>query len=940
MAMAQRGSERYAWIVMSAVVLLAFFLRVVYLDQKSLWWDESTTLNHIRYGFAFIFTNQMKWGDNIWLDNHLPLYFLFMFFFVRFAGTSDFAIRFPSAAWGVLLCVLLYAAGRKLVNRRAGLLAAVIGALSPFYIWFSQSARMHILVPLLGLLAVYLLWMAMQGRPWPWHIALVLANVALLYTNILSLSVILFEGLVVAIRWLRRRDWRLVATFTVVSASAVPVVWFGLSRSGRRIREDMLPFSLIFKDVLHSYNAGLSLDTITLQWWDWAFLAVFVLGALMLIEQHRSTRTRKALFLAGYALVTFLVLYLVPSINLHYLGARYAVIGSPAFYLLLATGLETLRAKVKWASVPAFALVAAIFGISTYRYFFVPPYTLHRGHDYRSAAEFLNARVYGGDAIVGSPFSYDAFYRYIDPPLPWYGLPRVTYWDEATFYRDTVPELEALKAQYDRIWFIDADYLYVEQNRGITKRWLDQNCVQFTAQAFAYVTTRGYLTRSPLLDDRSEAGTSLDVAFEDLLHIESFELDTRHPQSGEKARVTVYMSARVDLDADYGLAIRLRDQQGRVWSDRLSPILAGIQPTSGWRAGQRYRESYDFEIEPGTPPGTYRVELGLYLVSSYRDLIAYTREGEVLGPFVSLGDLVVQPRSRPLARTAVSPQRPLNARLGRTIDLLGVDASPGSIQAGSKVPFVLYYQPRLEIKQHEMLRLQLLNDKGEAMWVEEKEPVSSAYPTLDWQPGELLRGLHEFFVPPHVPAGHYRVVVELTEQGDGHSYAIHKPRWNPWPSCQLVLFDLDVGAREYSQDLPQIAIPRQVSLGEWGELLGYDLASEALSPGETLHLTLYWIANRPVTEGYKVFVHIVAPDGHMGAQRDSVPVDWSRPTYTWVPGEPITDLHQIPLPKEIAPQAYEILIGMYDEETGQRVMLYGTGLDPADHLRLATIIVR
>jgi hypothetical protein len=65
MAMAQRGSERHARIVMSAVVLLAFFLRVVYLDQKSLWWDESTILNHIRFGFAFIFTNQVKWGDNI-----------------------------------------------------------------------------------------------------------------------------------------------------------------------------------------------------------------------------------------------------------------------------------------------------------------------------------------------------------------------------------------------------------------------------------------------------------------------------------------------------------------------------------------------------------------------------------------------------------------------------------------------------------------------------------------------------------------------------------------------------------------------------------------------------------------------------------------------------------------------------------------------------------
>jgi len=256
------------------------------------------------------------------------------------------------------------------------------------------------------------------------------------------------------------------------------------------------------------------------------------------------------------------------------------------------------------------------------------------------------------------------------------------------------------------------------------------------------------------------------------------------------------------------------------------------------------------------------------------------------------------------------------------------------------VPFALYYWSRSEIEQHYMIRFQLLNEEGEAVWTEEGEPVCGTYPTPDWRSGELLRGIHEFFVPPHVPAGHYRVVVELTEQGDGRRYTIHKPRWNPWPSRQLVLFDLDVRGREYSQDLPQIATPQQASLGEWGELLGYVLDPKALSPGETLHLTLYWTANRLVTEGYKVFVHIVGQDGHMGTQSDSVPADWSRPTYTWIPGEPITDPHLISLPTDMAPGPYEILIGMYDEETGQRVTLYGKGLDPADHLRLATITVR
>jgi hypothetical protein len=930
--------EWYTLYLLTAIALLAFLPRIAYLDQKSIWWDESTTLNHIRYGFSFILTNQMKWGENLWLDNHLPLYFVFMFLFVKFAGTSDFAIRYPSAAWGVLLVVLLYSVGKTLVNKQVGILAALVGALSPFYIWFSQSARMHILVPLLGLLSVYLLWRILRGKPWPWHLAFIVTNAALLFTNILGLSVMLFEGLVVVFDWLKRRNWRVVLTFAIASLTALPVVWFGLSRAQRSIRQEMLPFSVIFKDVFHSYDAGLTLDAPKMQWWDWVFFSIFVLGMLVLVERDRSRRVRSALFLGGYVLVTFLVLYAVPPINRHYMGSRYAVIGSPAFYLLLATGLETLRTRIRWSFVPAFGLVLAIFEVSTFRYFFVPPYTLHRGHDYRSAAEYVNAHAYPGDAIVGSPYSYDAFYRYSDPRLPWHGLPRRPYWDEETFTRETAPELEALKAEYARIWFIDADYLYVEQNRGVTEDWLDRNCVQFAYQPYAYVTVVGYLTRSPFLDDWPEIESPLDVAVEDVLRIEGYVWDDPRPQSGERTRFTLYMQAQRDLEADYGVAIRLRDEQGRVWSSKLQPILAGIRPTSQWRSGERFTEFYDLEITPGTPPGAYQAELGLYRIAPYRDLIVYTPAKEAIGTTVLLGQIVVQPRVRQLPADAPSGQRRLNARLGRNIDLIGLDASVSDLQAGKVVPFVLYLQARSTIESDYTARYLLMDDRGEVVWGTEAELVSPTYPTSLWRPGELLRGVHECFVPPHIPGGHYRLAVQLLGQ-DGQKCAAHRPRWNPWPASRLVLFDLDVRAREYSIDFPDIPRPLPVGVGEWGELLGYDLEADVLSPGEQVRFTLYWLASRPVIKGYKVFVHIVGQDGHMGAQKDSMPANWSRPTYTWVPGEPIVDAHEVPLPADTTPGEYDIVIGLYDEKSGQRVMLCAQGSDASDHLVLSSLRV-
>jgi hypothetical protein len=71
-----------------------------------------------------------------------------------------------------------------------------------------------------------------------------------------------------------------------------------------------------------------------------------------------------------------------------------------------------------------------------------------------------------------------------------------------------------------------------------------------------------------------------------------------------------------------------------------------------------------------------------------------------------------------------------------------------------------------------------------------------------------------------------------------------------------------------------------------------------------------------------------------------MPANWSRPTHTWAPGEPIVDEHQIPLPAEITPGAYRIVVGLYDEKTGRRVTLYDVSGQSTDHIELADLTVQ
>jgi hypothetical protein len=111
-------------------------------------------------------------------------------------------------------------------------------------------------------------------------------------------------------------------------------------------------------------------------------------------------------------------------------------------------------------------------------------------------------------------------------------------------------------------------------------------------------------------------------------------------------------------------------------------------------------------------------------------------------------------------------------------------------------------------------------------------------------------------------------------------------------------------------------------LGENVALIGYSLSAESASPGSTLTLTLYWQALGPMSQSYKVFTHLVGPDGEIWGQKDSLPGEGGLPTSGWVEGEYLVDSYQILIKPEAPEGEYVIEIGMYDESTGTRLPVF------------------
>jgi hypothetical protein len=193
------------------ITLLAFGLRLYRLDVQSLWYDEGVTAIVAQYDPATL----IRWTAD---DIQPPLYYLLVSAWGQVAGWSEWSLRFPSLFFGVLLVPLMAALSRSLTRSRgAALLAALITALHPLLLYYSQEARMYTMLTALGMVAVYCVvrsacvalslskgYVSVSQQRWLW-IGYVLAAAAAMYTHYFAIFLLFALNLAYAIDLFRGR---------------------------------------------------------------------------------------------------------------------------------------------------------------------------------------------------------------------------------------------------------------------------------------------------------------------------------------------------------------------------------------------------------------------------------------------------------------------------------------------------------------------------------------------------------------------------------------------------------------------------------------------------------------------------------------------------------------------------------------------------------------
>ncbi len=408
------------------ILLLAWALRLYQLEADSLWGDEIFTATQSPLPTLEL----LRWTAG---DIHPPGYYLVVGRLADWSGwaylppsaLTDWLWRFPSAVVGILAVALTYRVGTDLLGRRIGLAGALLLAVSPVAIQYSQEARMHGLFLLGVALSTWALARAL-ARPgqWAWWLAYALATALSLYTVYLAFVVLAAQGAWVIKYQIPNTKYQITNHKSQISNGKPqtsnlksPILgWLGsvalafvlylpwwptlLGIVNRRLAtgdtETGVGSPLVFL-VKGIYSLGPSPG-----WAAWLFLGLWVIGVASVFARR------------DFALALFAGLWLVLPLALPFvfqdpraLHLRYVFL-LPVYLLFVAQGALVLVAGGR--EIPRFP--AALLVLALVSAFFLPEYYQRTKPDWRGVGAYLMAETIPGDVIVTGPL-FDVG-RYLD----------------------------------------------------------------------------------------------------------------------------------------------------------------------------------------------------------------------------------------------------------------------------------------------------------------------------------------------------------------------------------------------------------------------------------------------------------------------------------------------------------------------------------------------
>jgi hypothetical protein len=140
----------------------------------------------------------------------------------------------------------------------------------------------------------------------------------------------------------------------------------------------------------------------------------------------------------------------------------------------------------------------------------------------------------------------------------------------------------------------------------------------------------------------------------------------------------------------------------------------------------------------------------------------------------------------------------------------------------------------------------------------------------------------------------------------------------------------------------QTMTPLDANIGGTAQVLGYKLSGTSLHPGDMLEVILYVQPLSRTDVPYTVFVHLTQPGNPPITQADSYPGLGNYATTVWDVGRTFVDVYKLKLPANAPPSTLELVYGLYNGDSGERLPVTGANAGPAadDWVSLGTVDIK
>lgn len=360
------------------------------------------------------------------------------------------------------------------------------------------------------------------------------------------------------------------------------------------------------------------------------------------------------------------------------------------------------------------------------------------------------------------------------------------------------------------------------------------------------------------------------------------------------------------LDRDYASIVRMRDPGGAVIAEGSSWAPGGLATTQ-WLTNAYIEDVITVEIPLFTPPlaDAYSLEVALFDVDTLEALSVTNQAGNPLDVKYPLAAL----HYRPSDRQAAGDDLPAIDQGAGPALLFEAPELPPSARAGDELQFNWSWRKASDSAAGLSARLLWRNQETNATYESRILPLVDGFDIGQWRLGEIFRGHHRLIVPAELPPGSYALGAQLLDADAAAAIMLD------------AVMEVSVPARLF--DPPQYGpVP--------GAIWSNGIVLYGHRYGGAGELSLVWGTERPLPDSLRLFVHALDEEGKIAAQWDGVPVDWTRPTSGWLPGEYVTTSHRF----DLAAGQVDLRLGWYDPATGERL-----GLGDGDALLLERFFI-